>query len=59
MCSIINLVLEAIRKDSMFCNIQDREIEDTIQKYLAQRPFVVKRNEQISKNVPEDMTEDG
>ncbi|VVC24502.1 Hypothetical protein CINCED_3A000722 [Cinara cedri] len=43
--NIYSVIIEAIRKDSMFCNIQDREIEDTIQKYLAQEPFVVKRNE--------------
>jgi len=39
----------------MFCHVQDREMEEVIQKYLAQRPFVIKKNEQISKNQPEDM----
>lgn len=55
MCNIINLVLEAIRKHPMFVHVQNREIKDVIQKYLAQRPFVIKRNEQILKNRPEHM----
>lgn len=35
--------IEAIRNETKFKNIQLKEIEDCVQKYLAQRPFVVKR----------------
>lgn len=49
-CEIINNLffsfynfIEAIRKEIKFKNVQHKEIEDCIQKYLAQRPFVVKR----------------
>lgn len=55
MC-IIYLVLEAIRMEAMFCHVHDREVEEIIQKYLAQRPFVLKRHEQISKNQLETTT---
>ncbi|VVC42049.1 Hypothetical protein CINCED_3A022977 [Cinara cedri] len=47
--NICSVIIEAIRKDSIFGHIQNREIEDVIQKHLAQRPFVIKRNEHISK----------
>ncbi|XP_050066286.1 uncharacterized protein LOC126555408 [Aphis gossypii] len=41
--NICSIIFEAIRKEIKFKNVQHKEIEDCIQKYLAQRPFVVKR----------------
>jgi len=35
--------IEAIPNETKFNNVNLKEIEDCVQKYLAQRPFVVKR----------------
>ncbi|KAF0729502.1 DUF4806 domain-containing protein [Aphis craccivora] len=41
--NICSAIFEAIRSETKFKNVQLKEIEDCIQKYLVQRPFVVKR----------------
>ncbi|XP_060860940.1 uncharacterized protein LOC132953245 [Metopolophium dirhodum] len=41
--NICSTIFEAIRKETKFKNVQHKEVEDCTQKYLAQRPFVVKR----------------